>query len=197
MPAAAGTGVLGERGRPARLPEGLPWGRGWSEPPECSSGCPVPGGSERIKLFRSGRDGARSRLRSRCGGWSARAGKRLSGPGRLCQRCPFRAAHLREVDRAGDTPPLPTKHSAAGKAFGKAKGDPRVPRRAEGTNPHTPCRVRPSRVQEADSTDVPSLLAVVVTEISASMGDLLVFALALLTLSRPGLTSCHFLRWKY
>lgn len=42
-----------------------------------------------------------------------------------------------------------------------------------------------------------ALLAVLVREVSAPMGELLAFAPAFLTLSLPGLTSCQFVRWKY
>lgn len=58
----------------------------------------------------------------------------------------------------------------------------------------SPC---PGRASRAGSRDVKTPPTILVTEISESMGDLLGFALAFLTLPASGLTSCHFPRWKY
>lgn len=69
--------------------------------------------------------------------------------------------------------------------------------RAEEWPGRSPRPGRASRAWGAGRRDVKAPLTILVTEISESMGDLLGFALAFLTLPASGLTSCHFPRWKY
>lgn len=63
------------------------------------------------------------------------------------------------------------------------------PGRAEGRPGRSPC---PGRARGRGTGDVKAPPTILVTEISESMGDLLGFALAFLTLPASALTSCHF-----